>query len=104
MNKAHGVELPSLVFPTCREPGFPYLMEYCYDEKLLNVASFDILAFFQAAIGSNWLIVVLSTASPGINRSHKYKMRIPDNRWPWGNFITSDGTYFEQRTFNYSTE
>ena len=43
--------------------------------------SFRILAFFQAAKGSDWLNALVSTVSPGFNRSYKYEMRISDNRW-----------------------
>ena len=58
VSKPHGVELRSRVLPTCREPVLPYVMNHCYKEKRLYVASFGILTLFQAGNGSNRSIVV----------------------------------------------
>ena len=46
--------------------------------NILRVASLGILIFFQAAKGSNRLVVVVSTVSPGFNSSYKYEMQISD--------------------------
>ena len=57
-SKLPGMELPSWVVPTCREPYLPYVIKHCHEGKWLCVASFDILAFFQAGNCSNRSIVV----------------------------------------------
>ena len=69
------------MFTKFSESVLPYVMEHFYEEKLLCVASFGILTFYEVANCSNWLIVVVSSVSPGFNSSYRYDMRISGNIW-----------------------
>ena len=60
------------MFPTCHKSVLRYVVVHCHEEKILYVASFGILAFFHAANGSSWLIVVgyMYQLSPQVLTAH----------------------------------
>ena len=59
VSKVHGVELRWWVFLTCREPVDDEVkLDHCHEEKIIRVASFGILVFFQAGNGRKWSIVI----------------------------------------------
>ena len=54
-------------------------MVHCYEEKVLFVLFFGILAFFQAGNSSNWLNFVLSTVFLGFSSSYMYQMPVSES-------------------------